>query len=427
MSPSSNPYDDYPYRSYPIEWTAPERLALASLLHGGPRMRVDARYRVLEIGCGNGANLLPMAYYRQNGTFVGLDGAGSQIALARARAIALGLSNAQFIHCDLRVAAEEITGRFDYIVAHGVFSWLSVDLQDLLLRFVASRLRDGGLFYLNYNAKPGWNVRGIVREFLMAQTAGELDLRRRAEVARLIAKNAALALSSTQDCYSVLMANEFRFVCEGDLAWVAHEFLANENHAYWRSEFLALARHQGLTHVADADFSYSTGRPARDLGQTLVDNIALQSTEDAADLLCRRQLHSPVLTTTPLAPRLPDVKEFGAMFIASCMDECGTDTTRWTFKHPSGYEVDVTQAGMCAALRELRPLWPRALSIVSTFSNVEGVMDDLMILHRNGLVELRCVEPDDHDGDELNECERAWGGYFTTPYHEVRSAELAET
>ena len=42
-----NPYDELPYFAYPIEWTAPERLALASLLHGGPRLSLDS-YRVLE-------------------------------------------------------------------------------------------------------------------------------------------------------------------------------------------------------------------------------------------------------------------------------------------------------------------------------------------------------------------------------------------
>ena len=61
MTTQTNPYDDLPYRSRPIEWTAPERLMLTSLLHGGPRQRLDG-YRVLELGCADGANLLPLAY-----------------------------------------------------------------------------------------------------------------------------------------------------------------------------------------------------------------------------------------------------------------------------------------------------------------------------------------------------------------------------
>ena len=71
MTASPNPYDELPYQSFPIEWTAPERLALASLLHGGPRPLLDG-YRVLELGCGSGANLLALAYYRQHVTFLGV-------------------------------------------------------------------------------------------------------------------------------------------------------------------------------------------------------------------------------------------------------------------------------------------------------------------------------------------------------------------
>ena len=68
-----DPYDEVPYRSIPIRMDGTERLALASLLHGGPRPALDS-YRVLELGCGNGANLLPLAFYRRHATFVGVDG-----------------------------------------------------------------------------------------------------------------------------------------------------------------------------------------------------------------------------------------------------------------------------------------------------------------------------------------------------------------
>src|SRR5436190_23915151 len=99
MTTLPNPYDELPYKSLPIEWTAPERLALTSLLHGGPRQSLDA-YRVLELGCADGANLLPMAYYRKGAQFVGVDGAASQINLANSRRMALQLSNIEFIHAD---------------------------------------------------------------------------------------------------------------------------------------------------------------------------------------------------------------------------------------------------------------------------------------------------------------------------------------
>lgn len=74
------PYDELPYESHMIPWAAPERLAMTSVLACGPRPPL-AGYRVLELGCGDGTNLVSLAAERRHALFVGLDGAGSQIAV----------------------------------------------------------------------------------------------------------------------------------------------------------------------------------------------------------------------------------------------------------------------------------------------------------------------------------------------------------
>ena len=219
-----NPYDELPYKCLPIEWTAPERLALASILHGGPRPLLDT-YRVLELGCGNGANLLPLAYYRRHATFVGVDGALTQIEIANARKSALELSNIEFIRSNFFTAAQRLSGQFDFIIAHGIFSWVPSDVRDALLELCAQHLRPGGLLYLNYNTRPGWNVRGMVREFLLAQTAGTTNLRMRAQLAQDVAAKIVAAYTAGEHPYSQLIVNEFRFVCENHVSYVAHEYL----------------------------------------------------------------------------------------------------------------------------------------------------------------------------------------------------------
>ena len=232
---------------FPWNWTAPERLALNSRLHGGPRPPLDT-YRVLEFGCGNGANLLPMAYYRRHANFVGVDGARSQIEVAEARKTALKLSNIEFIHADFRAVAHRLSGQFDYMIAHGVFSWVPHEARDALLELVAQRLRRGGLLYLNYNTRPGWDVRGLVREFLLAQTAGAINIGVRARRAQDVAGKVVSALTGVEHYYSRLLANEFRFVRDGDVTWVGHEFLSPDNYPYWRSESLG-PRTQPRTRV----------------------------------------------------------------------------------------------------------------------------------------------------------------------------------
>ncbi len=426
-----NPYDELPYRSFPIEWTAPERLALASLLHGGPRQPLDS-YRVLELGCGDGANLLPMAYYRRHASFVGVDGARSQIDVAKSGKSASKLSNIEFIHSDFRTADHHLDGNFDYIIAHGIFSWVPHDVRDALLQLCAKRLRRGGLLYLNYNTKPGWNVRGMVREFLLAQTAGMTKLPIRAQQAQEVAAKVVSSLTVGEHPYSQLMVNEFQFVCDNHVSYVAHEYLASDNHPYWRSEFMALAQHHGLEYVADADFNYSSGQISDDIVPQLVEQqITGRSLDDTVDFLCYRQLHTPILTRSPLTRCPPSIEEFSNLLVASCLTACEQSGTQNSmFQHPSGYQVEAKEEVIRTALEKLQPLWPRGLRIDRVFPDVRHVMDDLKLLHRNGLIELRCTEPSDLEfhHDRLKRWEVECGDYMTTPYHtlEAVSASVAD-
>ncbi len=91
------------------------------------------------------------------------------------------------------------------------------------------------------------------------------------------------------------------------------------------------------------------------------------------------------------------------------------------FKHPSGFEVEAKEEFMQRALRRLQLLWPRGLRVAAAFANVGQVEEDLRLLQRNGLIELRCIEPGDFEvhPDVLNNLERGWGSYLTTPYHQT--------
>lgn len=422
-----NPYDEVPYLSQPIEWTAPERLALASLLHGGPRLPL-ADYRVLELGCGNGANLLPLAYYRRHARFVGVDGSGAAIATAKTRQAELGLSNLHFIHADFADAAERLEGPFDFILVHGVVSWVPEQARDALLALCARHLRTGGLVYVNYNARPGWNVRGMVRDLLLAQTASAGGLRARAERAQEVSRTLASALGAAGDHpWARLMEREFRFVFENDLSYVAHEYLAADNHAYWRSEFLGLARKLGLQYVADADFNYVSGRIPEGIDkQMAAAQISAQRLDDTVDLLSYRQLHSPILTSDAWTPLAPDDRELGNLIVASCLVSQTTEgTPRRMFRHPSGFEVEAKEEAMGLALERLRALWPTGALVRTLFPPGSPFIDDLRLLHRHGMIELRLADsPDDAPPRRiLNECERRWGGCVTTPDHRREAPE----
>lgn len=422
-----HPYDELLYRGAPVEWTAPERLALASLLHGGPRTAL-AGYRLLELGCGSGENLLPMAFHRPHGSFVGLDAAARPLALAESRRASLGVSNVRFVQTDIRRAAEVVDGSFEFILAHGVFSWVPDAVRDALLSLAAERLSTDGLLYVNYNARPGWDVRGLVRGLLLRQTAAEPGLEARAELAQDIAARLAPALSGLDHAFSRLLEDELRFVCEGERSWVAHEYLCTDNRAYWRGEVAALFAEYGFFHVADADYDYDFNRTPEGLLERLAAaRLAAGTIEEVADLCCYRQIQAPIFARGPFARRPPDHHEFGDLLLASDLapvpatDPDGTSR----FRHWSGCEVEAREPAIDAALRRLHPLWPRGERVAALVPEVPRVMDDLCLLHRHGLVELRCGGAIDFpsDASPLHTLERAWGGYITTPHHRVRRDE----
>ena len=146
---TANPYDEVPYPSQPIEWTAPERLALASFLHGGPRPAIRT-CRVLELGCGDGTNLLALARDRPAAYFMGVDGSARAIAAGEDRLRGSCVANVTLRHADLLHASSAIEGSFDYVIVHGVLSWVPDDVRDAILQLAATRARPGGLVYLNY-------------------------------------------------------------------------------------------------------------------------------------------------------------------------------------------------------------------------------------------------------------------------------------
>ena len=416
-----NPYDEVPYRSRPIEWSAPERLAFASAVHGGPVPRLD-RGSVLELGCGNGANLLPLAAYRSRASFVGVDGSRSAIDVAEARRRELGLGNVRFVRADFAATLAALEGPFDFILMHGVLSWVSDIERDALFRIGATRLAAEGLLYLNYNCKPGWNIRGMVRDSLLAQTSDVRGLAARAKRAQEVAATVAASLAGLEHPYSRLLENEYRFVRDADASYVAHEFLAEHNHAYWRSELLALASGWGLRPVADADFDRASGRLPDDLERRIAAcGLGNRAVEDTIDLLSYRQLHSPILAHEGAARRAFSLADVGGFFIASSLRpaDAPSPTVR-RFLHASGHEVEVRNEAIGHALEALRPRWPRGLRVRDVLPEVPTHASDLLLLQRHGMIDLRLVEPDDASPSAaVRACEERWGGYFTDPYHRL--------
>ena len=157
-------YDATPYTSDAFPQSAPGQLAAIAHVFGLDVPAVS-RARVLEIGCAAGGNIIPFAAAHPEALAVGIDLSQVQIDLGRERAQALGLDNLEFVAGD--IARTNLTGAFDYIVAHGVYSWVPPDVQDALLAAIGRLLAPNGVAYLSYNTYPGWKAKEVMRDAML--------------------------------------------------------------------------------------------------------------------------------------------------------------------------------------------------------------------------------------------------------------------
>jgi SAM-dependent methyltransferase len=250
-----NPYDALPYGQRPFPDAHPDRLYVAGRAFGRDPVPLE-QARILELGCGEGGHLVPLSLRYPGARCVGIDLSGHAITEARAFAERLG-ATATFLELDVLHAVEalrrpDLPEAYDYVLAHGLYSWVPPEVREAILAVCAAVLSPGGLFYLSYNTRPGWHLRGMIAEILQHHTKGFDDPRKKVAQARAI-----LAFLAEQvpagDPYGAILQKEAKLVARQPDPWVFHDLLAPYNFRFLLSEFVAdLGRH-GLQYVADAD------------------------------------------------------------------------------------------------------------------------------------------------------------------------------
>ena len=118
-------------------------------------------------GFARGGNLIPMASSFPAPGFLGVDSSPRQVSEACELIDKLGLQNIRVEERDISTLPQ--IGTFDFIICHGTFSWVELDVQDKILDIFwpISRRR---LLYMSYNTYPGWHFRGIAREMMCFRT-----------------------------------------------------------------------------------------------------------------------------------------------------------------------------------------------------------------------------------------------------------------
>lgn len=175
-------YDEVVYPTTIFAQTVPDRAAIVARLAGLSPPPIETA-RVLEIGCGDGMNVTALAAAWPRSEFVGIDLAASAIARGTALIDRAGLGNVRLHVCDIRDAATRLSGKFDYIIAHGIYAWVPADVRAALMDAIGALLSDDGVGYVSYNALPGGYLRLALRDALLFHTDGLTDSGERLDAA----------------------------------------------------------------------------------------------------------------------------------------------------------------------------------------------------------------------------------------------------
>ena len=244
------PYDTVRYPSYSHTRSHVDRLATQAILYGLTPAPVES-CRVLELGCGNASNLVPMAYGLPGSRFVGVDLAGGPLAHGRQMVDDLGLKNVELHQANL-TALDGSFGEFDYIVAHGLYSWVPPDVRAKLLSLCAALLAPEGVVFVSYLTYPGAHGRQMLRDAMLYHLGELADApvvqREAREFARLLA-----SAPTTSDPFQVLLRAEADRFVRGNPDHLFHDDLAEWNAPQYFAQFAAAAGAVGLAFLAEAD------------------------------------------------------------------------------------------------------------------------------------------------------------------------------
>lgn len=246
-------YDATPYRHGAIQHSHPARIGAIGRLHGLLPAPPD-RCRVLELGCAEGWNLLPLAERFPDSEFLGIDFSPVAIATAEATRDACGLRNARFECADLRSYAPE-AGGYAYVIAHGVYSWVPDDVKERLLETCLRALAPGGIAYLSYNTLPGWGLPDGLRAFLLEEIEREPDAVAKIERGRRVLAALQEALQGQPGAYSAHLRSTAEDLLRKPPHLLFHDDLAPVNDPCTFTHFIEHAGKHGLRFLAEAHYA----------------------------------------------------------------------------------------------------------------------------------------------------------------------------
>jgi methyltransferase-like protein/SAM-dependent methyltransferase len=362
-------YDEAPYESYSHPHSAPGHLAAIAWIFGLDSADL-ATARVLEIGCAAAGNLIPFAAMYPDARVVGIDLSRVHIELARQRIRALGLNNVELVVGDIGRMDLTGLGLFDFIICHGVYSWVPSEVQGQILSACRQLLALDGVAYLSYNVYPGWKAKEIVRDAMLLRVPPSASPDERVRHARE-AVDFLEQVTQPDGVVARALADYRALAAETGDYYLLHEELEAFNNPCYFRDFVDRAREHGLDYLAEAQPEYMF---VPNYGPTVVDGLVQYGhdrvlLEQHLDFVVNRAFRETLLVHAARAVDIRhrlDHNRFDRLhvsaFLPPAADGPRLDNSVEQYGDPNNGTMIASDPVAKAALAALNDQWPWTLS-----------------------------------------------------------------
>ncbi|MGZ5382334.1 MAG: methyltransferase regulatory domain-containing protein, partial [Thermoanaerobaculia bacterium] len=294
---------------------------------------------------------------------------GSAVARGQEQIAALGVTNVTLVHADLLDVSN--LGTFDYVIAHGLYSWVPPNVQERVLAIASEALAPNGVAYVSYNALPGCHVRNAMRQMMRWHVREMEEPAERINQARSLVRFLK-GLAGLRPVFSAILDETLEYQEGQEDAVLFHDDLADINEPLLFVDFIERASRHRLKFLSEADYCdmavWDADSPAgRFLLKVGAENIVQQ--QQYRDFLIFRRFRQTLLCReeAPLQ-REPNPEVLRSLHVGA-EARPGTPNPSIASDEPLRFvaerdrELTTTHPLSKAAFLELGETWPRWISI----------------------------------------------------------------
>ena len=250
---NKNTYNELLYKSNPFNYTIPALLEAYGRLYG-LTPKDSRKARVLELGSSFGGNIITQALYNHESEFIGVDLTAEQVKEGNEVIEKIGLRNIKLLEKNILEINEDF-GKFDYIIVHGVFSWVPDIVKEKIVKICNENLTEEGIAYISYNTYPGWKEPDKVREMMIYANKyfPDFSLGDKTQRGKAFISIVADQMKSYTDIAEKKgdFIKQIEEILKMQDYYVGHEYLEFFNNPMYLHEFVDLMRKENLEYISD--------------------------------------------------------------------------------------------------------------------------------------------------------------------------------